>query len=173
MDLAAGEIAPLSVKIAENPAEMPTGEILPSMPAEIAAQTTSGRLGGAPEPNNQGPGVQDRSPAANRARHADPSRPARSSSQRWRGSAMTVSPLSGIPWTPWVACYLARTTVPITSEQIDRDIVVAFESGDLGRPIVLGVLRRTDGQEPFEPRAHRRRLSDLSSRPLSTASNWS
>ena len=41
---------------------------------------------------------------------------------------------------------LARTTVPVAAEQVDREVVIAFESGDIGKPIVLGVLRLADGQ---------------------------
>ena len=47
---------------------------------------------------------------------------------------------------------VARTTVPVTSQQVDREVVLAFESGNLARPIVLGVLLRPDGQEPSAPR---------------------
>jgi hypothetical protein len=32
--------------------------------------------------------------------------------------------------------------VPVVPEQIDREVVLAFECGDLGRPLVLGVLHR-------------------------------
>ena len=61
-------------------------------------------------------------------------------------------PLVRHPLDPSGRVLLARTTVPIVPEQVDREVVLAFESGDLGKPIVLGVLRLSDGQEPSEPR---------------------
>ena len=61
-------------------------------------------------------------------------------------------PLVRHPLDPSGRVVLARTTVPIVPEQVDREVVLAFESGDLGKPIVLGVLRLPDGQEPSEPR---------------------
>jgi len=64
----------------------------------------------------------------------------------------TGEPLVRHPLDPSGRVLLARTTVPIVPEQIDREIVLAFEFGDLGKPIVLGVLRLSDGQEPSEPR---------------------
>ena len=86
------------------------------------------------------------------SRHAVRSHPARSSSGRSRGSTTPVEPLVRHPLDPSGRVVLARTTVPIVPEQVDREVVLAFESGDLGKPIVLGVLRRPDGQEPSEPR---------------------
>jgi hypothetical protein len=61
-------------------------------------------------------------------------------------------PLVRHPLDPSGRIVLARTTVPIVAEQVDREVVLAFESGDIARPIVLGVLRLPDGQEPSEPR---------------------
>jgi hypothetical protein len=54
---------------------------------------------------------------------------------------------------------LARTTVPITSEQIEREIVLAFECGNLRKPIVLGLLWRPDEQTPAEPQVPRPTVS--------------
>ena len=59
-------------------------------------------------------------------------------------------PLVRHPLDPSGRVVLARTTVPIVPEQVDREVVLAFESGDLGKPIVLGVLR-----PPRRPRAVR------------------
>ena len=39
---------------------------------------------------------------------------------------------------------LARTTVPLDHGQVGRHVVIAFEEGDLARPIVLGVVCRPD-----------------------------
>jgi len=47
---------------------------------------------------------------------------------------------------------LARTTVPIDPGQVDGEVVIAFESGNIARPIVLGVLWHPDGQDQAEPR---------------------
>lgn len=61
-------------------------------------------------------------------------------------------PLVRHPLDPSGRVMLARTTVPIVPEHVDREVVLAFESSDPGKPIVLGVLRLTDGHEPSEPR---------------------
>jgi len=60
-------------------------------------------------------------------------------------------PLVRHPLDPSGRVLLARTTVPIVLEQVDRKVVLAFESSDPGKPIVLGVLHRPDGQEAFRP----------------------
>jgi Domain of unknown function (DUF6484) len=39
---------------------------------------------------------------------------------------------------------LARTTIPLDHSHVDREVVIAFERGDLRKPIVLGVLWRRD-----------------------------
>jgi len=61
-------------------------------------------------------------------------------------------PLVRHPLDPSGRVMLARTIVPIVPEQVDREVVLAFESGDLGKPIVLGVLHHPDGQEPSDRR---------------------
>lgn len=38
-----------------------------------------------------------------------------------------------------------RTVVDLGEDDIDRELVIAFESGNLRKPIVLGCLRRRDG----------------------------
>jgi hypothetical protein len=50
-------------------------------------------------------------------------------------------PLVRHPLDPSGRIMLARTTVPIGAGQVDREVVVAFPSGDIGKPIVLGVLQ--------------------------------
>jgi Domain of unknown function (DUF6484) len=57
-------------------------------------------------------------------------------------------PLVLHPRDPSGKVVLARTAVPIVAEQIDREVVLGFESGDLSKPIVLGVLRSADSPEP-------------------------
>ena len=39
---------------------------------------------------------------------------------------------------------LARSTVALDSKHVGREVVIAFESGDIERPIVLGILWRPD-----------------------------
>jgi hypothetical protein len=63
-------------------------------------------------------------------------------------------PLVRHPLDPSGRVILARTTVPVAPEFVEREVALAFESGDLCRPIVLGVLRRPDSPEPS-------RLSDV------------
>jgi hypothetical protein len=59
-------------------------------------------------------------------------------------------PLVRHPLDPSGGVSLARTTVPITSEEVDREVVIAFESSDVGKPIVLGLLCRPNGQARAE-----------------------
>ena len=82
-------------------------------------------------------------------------------------------PLVRHPLDPAAQIMLARTTVPIDAGQVDREVVIAFEFGDLGKPIVLGVLSRTLTEDQSELRPLAARSSDsLSSRQPSMASNW-
>jgi hypothetical protein len=39
---------------------------------------------------------------------------------------------------------LARTTVPITPKDVDAEVVIAFESGDISKPIVMGIRWQPD-----------------------------
>jgi hypothetical protein len=55
-------------------------------------------------------------------------------------------PLVRHPLDPSGKIVLARTTVAIAAEQVDREVVLAFESGELARPIVIGVLCRPADQ---------------------------
>jgi hypothetical protein len=61
-------------------------------------------------------------------------------------------PLVRHPLDPSGRASLARTTMPIRPEQLGREIVIAFESGDITRPIVLGVLIRPGDPEPADLR---------------------
>jgi hypothetical protein len=153
MDMVSREVAPPVLKVEEHSADQLTNELLPSPLAEIAAQRA----------NEQ----DERSSSQERVR---PRRPAPSSRRKSRRSKrrplspgeVIVGTLAGIndageplvrhPLDPSGRVTLARTTVPITSEAVDRQVVIAFESGDIRKPIVLGVLRRPDGQDPFESR---------------------
>ena len=47
---------------------------------------------------------------------------------------------------------IARTTVPIGPEQVDRQVVLAFESGNLDKPIILGVILPPETQKSRERR---------------------
>jgi hypothetical protein len=50
----------------------------------------------------------------------------------------------------------ARSTVSVDPDQAGRDVVLALERGDVRKPIILGVLRRS-GETPAEkpaPRSH-------------------
>jgi len=50
------------------------------------------------------------------------------------------TPLVGVP-APWLRAVRARAAVELRGEHIGGQVVVVFEGGDPGRPIVLGVLR--------------------------------
>jgi hypothetical protein len=98
-----------------------------------------------------------RLPTAARVRRR---RPKRLSIQR---GEVVVGTLAGIndsgqplvrhPLDPSGRIMLARTTVPVSLEQVDREVVIAFESGDIERPIILGLLCRTDARTSVEPTA--------------------
>jgi len=143
MDLVSREIAPASVGAEEISGESPVGELFPSPLAEIATLTASGVLEDA---------ISWKRPRLKRLpklRRRKPQRRRRTLAP----SEVIVGTLAGInddgqplvrhPLDPSGRLVLARSTVPILPEQIDREVVLAFERGNLGRPIVLGVLRRT------------------------------
>lgn len=127
----------------------PQDEPLSSPLAEIAARGRDGEA----------------RPAQNLKRRRSISRPQSGASRPRRGGnrrslspgEVVVGTLSGIndqgqplvrhPLDPSGRVMRARTTVPITLEQVDREVVLGLESGDPGKPIVLGVLHRPDGRE--------------------------
>ena len=79
-------------------------------------------------------------PAASRARNAIRSHPARSWSARSRGSTTPVSRWSGIPSIPRAAsCSPGRPCRSCPNRSIGRSSSPSSR-GDLGKPIVLGVL---------------------------------
>lgn len=47
---------------------------------------------------------------------------------------------------------IARTTVPIGPELVDREVVLTFESGDLDKPIIIGILLRPESWKSTERR---------------------
>ncbi|MGO9599193.1 MAG: DUF6484 domain-containing protein [Isosphaeraceae bacterium] len=154
MDLVSREIAPASVDAEENLAEFPIGELLPSPLAEVGTLTASGRLDDSTPLKRGGPRL--RRPAIVRRRKPQRRRRLLAPGEVVVGTLAGINddgqPLVRHSLDPSGRISLARTTVTINSEQIDREIVLAFESGNLGKPIVLGVLRRPDGQERSEPR---------------------
>ena len=154
MDLVSCEMTPANVRSEEGSIELLMDELLPSPLAEIAARTPTGRV---------------KSSSARQKPRSKSRRPPTASRRKPRATRHPLSPcevvvgtLAGIndsgeplvrhPLDPSGRVLLARTTVPIVPEQVDREVVLAFESSDLGKPIVLGVLRLPDGQEPSEPR---------------------
>ena len=176
MDVASREIALVRVQIQDNAGEPPTAELLPSPLAEIAAQTVTKRgKGSSPRKRT---GSRPRRPQRARRR-----KPRRSNRRRLSPGEVVVGMLAGIndagqplvrhSLDPSGRILVARTTVPVTSQQVDREVVLAFESGNLARPIVLGVLLRPDGQEPSAPRVAPRLSSSRSSGRPWTVSNWS
>lgn len=155
MDPVAREIAPTSLAVEAARSEPPVGELLPSPLAEIATRTATDRARGLCRPKRRK--SRPARPAAVSRRK--PRRPAR---RRLSRGEVVVGTLAGIndsgrplvrhALDPSGRVSLARTTVPIRPEQVDRDVVIAFESGDITRPIVLGVLFRPDDPEPADPR---------------------
>ena len=156
MDLVSREMTPANVRSEEGSHELLMDELLPSPLAEIAARTPTGRVTGSSV--RQKPSLRPRS----RRPPIAPRRKLRSTRRPLSAGEVVVGTLAGIndagqplvrlPLDPSGRVMLARTSVPVVHEQVDREVVLAFESGDLGKPIVLGVLRLSDGQEPSEPR---------------------
>jgi hypothetical protein len=46
---------------------------------------------------------------------------------------------------------LARSTIPLKKDQVGSDVVMAFEQGDLGKPIIIGSLWQPENSRPQEP----------------------
>jgi hypothetical protein len=153
MDRVSPETTPARVAFEPDKVATPQVEPLPSPLAEKAARAqNNGR----------------HSERIAKSRRSRSSRPANSSRLHPRGTKrrslspgeVVVGTLAGInddgqplvrhPLDPSGRAALARTAVPISPEQVDREIVLAFESGNIERPILLGVLCRPDGQDHAE-----------------------
>jgi len=154
MDLLSCEMTPTNVRAEEGSGELPMGELLPSPLAEIAARTATDQARGS-SPRKR-PGSRPRRPAAGSRRKPRQTRRPLSPGEVIVGTLAGLNdagePLVRHPLETSGCVTLARTTVPITSEQVDREVVIAFESGDIGTPIVLGVLWRSDDRASAEPR---------------------
>lgn len=59
------------------------------------------------------------------------------------------SPLVLYPGQPGTAALRARAVLDLHGAHIGKQVVLSFENGDAGRPIVMGVLRQPDSQ-PLE-----------------------
>lgn len=153
MDMVSHEVAPPVLKVEECSTDLSTNEPLASPLAEIAARTVTEQIKGSLTRKRSRP----RRPAtASRLGSRPPKRRPLSPGEVIVGTLSGINdagePLVRHVLDPSGRVTLARTTVPITSEAVDREVVIAFESGDIRKPIVLGVLRRPDGQDPFESR---------------------
>jgi Domain of unknown function (DUF6484) len=156
MDRVSREIAQKSLTVEEALGEGTMGEPIPSPLAEIAARTADEKAKRS-SPRKRRRSTQRRSAVPSRRKPRCPAR------QRLYPGEVLVGTLAGInnsgqplvrhPMDPSGRVSLARTTVPIRAEQIDREVVIAFESGDIARPIVLGVLVRPDEPDSADPRS--------------------
>jgi hypothetical protein len=145
-------MTPANARSEEASIELPIDEFFTSALEEIATRSPTSRSTGPPtrrKPKSRRPSTASRSKL--RARRSQLS-PGEVVVGRLAGINDAGEPLVRHPLDPSGRVVLARTTVPIVPDQIDREVVLAFESGDLGKPIVLGVLRLPDSKEPSEPR---------------------
>lgn len=146
MSLAHYEITPATSADEREPEEATAVNGLPSPLAEIALQAKldSGGRTAASKPGR--------------------SRPRRSSSRKRSAlptGAVLLGTLVGLndageplvvhPLDPSGRPLRARSMVPLDATQVEREVVVAFESGDSKKPIILGLLWRPVGASALSP----------------------
>jgi Domain of unknown function (DUF6484) len=133
---------------------------LPSPLYEIMAQTVSSSSGGsAPDENAS---ATPRKPKKPRGRLASASKPTVVSAGdvvvgTLAGFNDDGEPLVRHPLDPTQSLVRARSVVPLDFDQVDRELAIAFERGDTGKPIVLGVVWQPAKRSP-DPRS--RQLPD-------------
>jgi hypothetical protein len=167
MDLVSRELAPVNIT-EQTQSEPAAGAFVPSPLAEVAAGTAIEKAVRSRAANRQVSRPGQRS--ALRRRKAR-----RSTRRRLFPGGVVVGSLAGVndsgqplvrhALDPSGRVTLARTTVPIRPAHIDREVVITFESGDVARPIVIGVLERPDDQNATEPRVTMPKVS----RPIAQA----
>ena len=64
------------------------------------------------------------------------------------GFAPSVGPLVDFPGNTAGVLLLARSVVAVTDKAIGQEVVLAFEDGDLTRPLILGVVQSFDDPDP-------------------------
>ena len=64
------------------------------------------------------------------------------------GFAPCVGPLVDFPRNIAGVLLLARSLVPVTDKAIGREVALAFEEGDLTRPLILGLMQSFDDPDP-------------------------
>jgi hypothetical protein len=155
MDLVFREMTPAGVQVEEGCCELPMDGLLPSPLAEIAARAaikqvegSSARERGRPRPGRPAPSPGRKSRRSRRR----PFSPAEVIVGTLAGINDSGQPLVRHPLDPSGRIMLARTTVPIDAGQVDREVVIAFASGDIRKPVVLGVLQPHGEQDQAEPR---------------------
>ncbi len=155
MDLVSREIAPLSPTGEEARGESPAGGPPGSPLAAIAARAAAEQA----EASSRG---GRRVCRPRRRTSGSPRKSGRTRRRPLSHGEVIVGTLAGIndggqplvrhPLDPSGRIRLARTTVPVRAEHVDREVVLAFEAGDLTRPIVLGILLRPEEGVRVDPR---------------------
>jgi hypothetical protein len=155
MDLILHEMAQAVVQVEEGCRDLPMDGLLPSPLAEMTARTAIEPVDGASsrERCRSRPGRPAPSPRRKqrRSRRRPPS-PAEVVVGTLAGINDSGQPLVRHPLDPSGRITLARTTVPIGAGQVDREVVIAFASGDISKPVVLGVLQAHGEPDQAEPR---------------------
>jgi hypothetical protein len=121
---------------------------LPAPLGDIAAMTSERRLSRARrKPAGSGRRRGDDRTAAARSHGSRPA-PGEVVVGTFAGVSELGEPLVDHPLNPEAAPVPARSTVPLARADLGRQVVLAFESGDVRRPIVMGAVWR-----PNEPAA--------------------